>query len=100
MKFTQPKGSHGAVEEVFEVHKDVTQEAQVLDEVEKLHESHQLDPNLPDVEIQALDEAIKTGNVEKAVEVDDNFTKESPYEAVRAAVRDTDGEEVANTVRA
>ncbi|THX14800.1 OPT family small oligopeptide transporter [Aureobasidium pullulans] len=100
MKFTPSKGSHGAVEEVFEVPKDVPHEARVLGEVEKLHEAHQFDPNLPDAEIQALDEATKTANVEKALAIDENFAKESPYEAVRAAVRDTDGEEVANTVRA
>ena len=78
----------------------VAVESQVLDDVRKLQRAHQNDPNLPEEEIEALDEAVRTGSIEKALEVDETFTKESPYEAVRAAVRESDGEEVANTVRA
>jgi OPT family oligopeptide transporter len=96
MKFTKTKGDHGVVERVVETQREV----RVIDDVDKLQKSHQYDPNLPDKELQDLDEAVKTGNVEKAIEVDDTFTKESPYETVRAAVRETDGEETANTVRA
>jgi hypothetical protein len=97
MKFTKPKGDHGIVERVVSIQDDILPEARVLDDVDKLH---QYDPNLPDKKLQDLDEAVKTSNVEKAVEVDETFTKESPYETVRAAVRETDGEENANTVRA
>ncbi|KAH0279805.1 OPT family small oligopeptide transporter, partial [Aureobasidium melanogenum] len=94
MKVTKSKGDHGVAEEVIETR------SQVLDDVDKLQKVHQYDPNLPDKEVQILDEVLKTGNVEKALEIDESFTKESPYETVRAAVRETDGEETANTVRA
>ncbi|KAG9520209.1 OPT family small oligopeptide transporter, partial [Aureobasidium melanogenum] len=94
MKVTKSKDNHGVVEEVIETR------PQVLDDLDKLQKVHQYDPNLPDKEVQILDEAVKTGNVEKALEVDESFTEESPYETVRAAVRETDGEETANTVRA
>ncbi|KAI5198829.1 OPT family small oligopeptide transporter [Aureobasidium subglaciale] len=99
MRFTKSTGAHGTVEEVVDSRSDALPKAQVLDDIDKLQRVHQSDPNLPDEEIKALDEAIKTGNVEKALEVDESFAKESPYEAVRAAVRETDGGETANTVR-
>lgn len=94
MKDTNFKQDHGAVEEVTET------KSQILDDVDRLQKVHQYDPNLPDKEIKILDEAAKSGNVEKALEIDETLTKESPYETVRAAVRETDGEETANTVRA
>lgn len=71
-----------------------------LQDVGVLQRMHNFDPNLPDQEIRHLNEAIKTGNIEKTIEVDASFTNESPYEAVRAAVREIDGEEIANTIRA
>lgn len=92
MKFTTSNENYGVVEEVIG--------DQVLDDVDRLQKVHQYDPNLSIKETQILDEAVKTGNVEKALEIDESFTKESPYEAVRAAVRETDAEETANTVRA
>lgn len=94
MKVTKSKDNHGVVEQVIETR------PQVLDDIDKLQKVYQYDPNLPDAEVHVLDEAVKTGNVEKALEIDETFTKESPYEAVRAAVRETDGEETANTIRA
>ncbi|KAG9695737.1 OPT family small oligopeptide transporter, partial [Aureobasidium melanogenum] len=94
MKVTKSRDNHGVVEEV------IGSRPKVLDDVDKLQKVHQYDPNLPENEVQILDEAVKTGNVEKALEIDEAFTKESPYVAVRAAVRETDGEETANTVRA
>jgi hypothetical protein len=100
MKFKKANGDHGLVEQVVDIQEDALPEARVIEDVDKLQKLHQCDPNLPDQELQDLDEAVKTGNVEKAIEVDDTFTKESPYETVRAAVRETDGEESANTVRA
>ena len=77
-----------------------TVEAQALGNASSLQRSHQNDPNLPIEDIKALNEAVKTGNVEEFLEEEDRLTRRSPYEAVRAAVRETDGEEVANTVRA
>ncbi|CAL5871935.1 uncharacterized protein PFLUO_LOCUS6190 [Penicillium psychrofluorescens] len=71
-----------------------------VQELHKIKESHQWDPNLPQEKIDAINEAIKTDDQEKAAELDKSFQEESPYESVRAAVRNTDGGEVANTVRA
>lgn len=62
--------------------------------------SHQWDPNLPQAEIDALHHAAKTGDTESVREVAGTFAEDSPYEEVRAAVRNTDDESVANTVRA
>lgn len=104
---TQPAASlttstagHGTIEPVSGVKGDISVEAHALDDVRKLQQNHRYDPNLPEEDIEALDEAVRAGSVEKAFEVDESFTKDSPYEAVRAAVRDSDGEEVANTIRA
>jgi hypothetical protein len=62
--------------------------------------SHQWDPNLPQAEIDALHRAAKTGDAETVQEVEAVFAEDSPYEEVRAAVRNTDDGSVANTVRA
>jgi len=74
-----------------------------IDAVEELHNlqaSHQWDPNLPQEKLDAIDEVVKTGDQEKAAELEKSFAQDSQYEYVRAAVRNTDGGEVANTVRA
>lgn len=70
------------------------------EEVHEISKSHKWDPNLPQEEIDALNDAIKTGDVEKITEVGHTFAEDSPYEEVRAAVRTTDDHSVANTVRA
>ena len=62
--------------------------------------SHQWDPNLPQSTLDALNSATITNDVEKIHQVAAVFAEDSPYEEVRAAVRTTDGGEVANTVRA
>lgn len=75
----------------------------VSDTIQELHKvqlSHQWDPNLPQEKIDAINEAVKTGDQEKAAELEKTLAQESQYESVRAAVRNTDGGEVANTVRA
>lgn len=75
----------------------------VNDTIQELHKvqlSHQWDPNLPQEKIDAINEAVKTGDQEKAAELEKTLAQESQYESVRAAVRNTDGGEVANTVRA
>lgn len=51
-------------------------------------------------EIDALHHAAKTGDAETIREVEGAFAEDSPYEEVRAAVRNTDDGSVANTVRA
>lgn len=69
-------------------------------DVAAFEKSHQWDPNLPQAEIDALHHAAKTGDAETVREVEEVFAEDSPYEEVRAAVRNTDDESVANTVRA
>lgn len=80
-----------------------TMNKEASDKVQELHkikEAHQWDPNLPQEKIDAINEVIKSDDQEKAAELDKSFQEDSPYESVRAAVRNTDGGEVANTVRA
>ncbi|KAJ5123142.1 hypothetical protein N7448_009239 [Penicillium atrosanguineum] len=71
-----------------------------VEELSKLKSLHQWDPNLSQEKIDEINEAVDTNDQEKAAELDKSFVQDSPYESVRAAVRNTDGEEVANTVRA
>lgn len=97
---TPQTANHGEIEELPETKGESTIEAQALGDAFSLQRSHQNDPNLPTEDIKTLNEAIKTGNAEEALEEDHHLTRGSPYEAVRAAVRETDGEEVANTMRA
>lgn len=78
--------------------KDVSIRAQ--EEIKDIQKSHQWDPNLPQEKLDAINEAANADDQEKAVEIEKAFVKDSQYESVRAAVRNTDGGEVANTVRA
>ena len=76
---------------------DISVAAQDVSAFEK---SHQWDPNLPQEKFDSLHQATKTGDIEAINEVETSFVDDSPYEEVRAAVRNTDGGEIANTVRA
>lgn len=76
---------------------DITSAAE---DIPKLAKSHRWDPNLPQDKIGALHDASATGDVEAIKEVETAFVEDSPYEEVRAAVRPTDPEGPANTVRA
>lgn len=71
-----------------------------IQELHKIELSHQWDPNLPQDTLDEIHEAVNTGDHEKAAEIDKSFVQDSQYESVRAAVRNTDGGEPANTVRA
>lgn len=71
-----------------------------VEELSKLKSLHQWDPNLSQEKLDEINEAVDTNDQEKAAELDKSFLQDSPYHSVRAAVRNTDGEEVANTVRA
>lgn len=73
---------------------------EAIKDLRKIKNLHQWDPNLPQQDLDAINEAATTNDQEKAAEVDKSFLQDSPYESVRAAVRNTDGGEVANTVRA
>ena len=74
--------------------------AKAAADLDKIAHAHQWDPNLPREKREALRDALEHGDAEKIVQADRLFTEDSPYEEVRAAVRPTDGGEVANTVRA
>lgn len=69
-------------------------------DLEKIKQAHQWDPNLPKTTLDAVERAIEDEDAKEMVAADRLFTEESPYEEVRAAVRNVDGGEVANTVRA
>lgn len=99
-RITPERANHGEIEELPETKAESTFEARALGEAYSLQRSHQNDLNLPTEDIKTLNEAIRTGNAEEALEEDDRLTRGSPYEAVRAAVRETDGEEAANTISA
>lgn len=62
---------------------------------------HHLDPNLPIDELNDVDNAINSGNVEKGLAVEQVIIEDnSPYPEVRAAVRNYDVDLPANTIRA
>lgn len=82
---------------VTEVNKDVGSRVQELKGVER---SHQWDPNLPQEKIDAINEVGSIDDQEKAAEIEKSAAQDSQYESVRAAVRNTDDGEMANTVRA
>ncbi|KAJ5580067.1 uncharacterized protein N7459_006052, partial [Penicillium hispanicum] len=69
-------------------------------ELHGIQMSHQWDPNLPQEKLDAINETVKANDQEKAFEIEKSLVQESQYESVRAAVRNTDGGEIANTVRA
>ncbi|RYP89426.1 hypothetical protein DL770_004396 [Monosporascus sp. CRB-9-2] len=69
-------------------------------DLDKIRHAHQWDPNLPQEKIDGLKNALEDGDPKQIAQADLLFTEDSPYEEVRAAVRNVDGGEVANTVRA
>ncbi|KAF2689089.1 OPT family small oligopeptide transporter [Lentithecium fluviatile CBS 122367] len=62
--------------------------------------THQWDPNLPQDKVDELLSATRDGDPEAIRKAQADFIEDSPYEEVRAAVKNTDGGEPANTVRA
>ena len=93
----EPAESASSTEEKSHKAVDVSQ---ATADLEKVQRAHQFDPNLPKDKVDFLNKALRDGDAEEIAEADEIFTEDSPYEEVRAAVRNTDGEEVANTVRA
>lgn len=88
-----------SIEKNTKVPQDVDVSAAAAD-LNKIAHAHQFDPNLPREKLDALQKALHDGDAEEILEADALFTDDSPYAEVRAAVRNTDGGEVANTVRA
>ena len=75
----------------------------ITDDIKELHKfesAHQWDPNLPQEKLDNIKEVIENDDQEKAAELDKSLVQDSQYESVRAAVRNTDNGEVANTLRA
>ena len=75
---------------------DLTQAAT---DIPKIAKSHQYDPNLTQDKINELHGAAE-GDAEAIKKTEEDFTEDSPYAEVRAAVRNTDSGGPANTVRA
>lgn len=69
-------------------------------DLQNVKHAHQFDPNIPQEQLDFLDKALQDGDVDKIIEAETFFSEDSPYVEVRAAVRNTNGEEVANTDRA
>jgi len=69
------------------------------DELSRFEKAHQYDQNMPKDKLDEMRDAVRSGDVE-IIQEDVDLIESSPYQEVRAAVRDTDGGEVANTVRA
>ncbi|ERS99485.1 OPT family small oligopeptide transporter [Sporothrix schenckii ATCC 58251] len=75
--------------------------AEALNTLKHFERMHHLDPNLPIEELNDVDNAINTGNVEKGLVVEQGIIEDnSPYPEVRASVRNYDVDLPANTIRA
>ncbi|KAJ9131719.1 OPT family small oligopeptide transporter [Pleurostoma richardsiae] len=96
----QPAGSMSSTEEKQSKQGEPLEVSHAAEDLEKIQKSHQWDPNLPQEKADFIDKALHDGDVGEILAADELFTEDSPYEEVRAAVRNTDGGEVANTVRA
>jgi hypothetical protein len=72
----------------------------IVEEVKILEEEHQHNPNLAQRELEELRKSSNAGNEEAILDIQKDFLENSPYEEVRAAVRNTDDGSVANTLRA
>ncbi|CAG8975038.1 hypothetical protein HYALB_00011701 [Hymenoscyphus albidus] len=70
-------------------------------ELKNFQAEHKWDPNLPEEERVAIDQALEGGDIEKKAAVEVHLLEEdSPYPEVRAAVRNYDEDVPANTLRA
>ncbi len=75
--------------------------ADVLGSLKQFEQQHHLDPNLPIDELNDVDAALNSGNVEKGLAVEQVIIEDnSPYPEVRASVRNYDVDMPANTIRA
>jgi hypothetical protein len=83
-----------------EKHLQTTTTTTVTSPVVLTEKTHQWDPNLPQDKIDELLAATHGGDPEAVRKAQEDFIENSPYEEVRSAVKNTDGEEPANTIRA
>lgn len=69
--------------------------------LKQFEKMHRFDPNLPLDELEEVDIALNTANVEKGAEIEQILAEDnSPYPEVRASVRNFDVDMPVNTVRA
>lgn len=71
-----------------------------IKDLRKFELSHQWDPNIDQEKLDTIKEVIDNDDQEQAAGLDKSLAQDSQYESVRAAVRNTDNGEVANTLRA
>jgi hypothetical protein len=69
--------------------------------LKQFEKMHRFDPNLPLEELEEVDIALNTANVEKGAEIEQILAEDnSPYPEVRASVRNFDVDMPVNTIRA
>lgn len=72
-----------------------------LNSLKQFEKMHRLDPNLPLDELDEVEVALNSSNVEKGAEIEQILAEDnSPYPEVRASVRNFDVDMPANTIRA
>jgi hypothetical protein len=89
----------GFIVEGLELREPETSNGDPIEQLQKVELAHQWDPNLPQEKLDAIHDAIEAKDKEKALEIEKTIAQDSRYESFYAAVRKTDGREVANTVR-
>ncbi|KAK3354904.1 putative isp4 protein [Neurospora tetraspora] len=74
---------------------------EALTALKQFEKMHRLDPNLPLDELDEVETALNSANIEKGTEIDQILAEDnSPYPEVRASVRNYDVEMPVNTIRA
>ncbi|KAI5917267.1 small oligopeptide transporter [Camillea tinctor] len=99
--YLRKRGAPDADAEITPVDEGDTPGTQALDTLKNFELQHKFDPNLPVNELNNVDEALASSNIEKGLEVEAVLVEDdSPYPEVRAAVRNYDTDLPANTIRA
>lgn len=75
--------------------------SEALNSLRNFEKMHRLDPNLPLDELDEVEIALNSANVEKGAEIEQILAEDnSPYPEVRASIRNFDVDMPANTIRA
>lgn len=97
----KPDAAAGARDDSDSSPRDTASQIQeARDDLRHFEENHQNDPNMPAEKLAAVHEALAHDDPKEMIDADGLLAENSPYEEVRVAVRNTDGGEIANTVRA
>ncbi|CAI6332826.1 unnamed protein product [Periconia digitata] len=86
--------------ENLESEKTLTSSAEATPQIQLTEKTHQWDPNLRQDKVDELIAATHDGDPEAVKRAQADFIEDSPYEEVRAAVKNIDDGEPANTIRA